>query len=196
MNIFVKMFDDKLVIESPGGFPPTVTPENIYGQHHPRNPHLMDAMLYLDLVKEHGEGTLRMRSEMLGSKLPQPEFQQTTTGTGATSVRVTLRNNVKQRRVWIDTDITKVLGEAVAKELTQNERRILNFIVEHGRINVSECLGLIPTLPKWHAAKRLLERMKVKGYLLHIHSANVLRDSRAHYLLAPSLKSRGMGIKV
>lgn len=31
MNIFVKMFDDKLIIESPGGFPPFVTPENIYG---------------------------------------------------------------------------------------------------------------------------------------------------------------------
>ena len=29
MNIFVKMFDDRLVIESPGGFPPFVTPENI-----------------------------------------------------------------------------------------------------------------------------------------------------------------------
>jgi ATP-dependent DNA helicase RecG len=30
MNMFVKMFDDRLVIESPGGFPPLVTPENIY----------------------------------------------------------------------------------------------------------------------------------------------------------------------
>lgn len=51
MNIFVKMFDDKLVIESPGGFPPLVTPENIYTMHHPRNPTLMRAMFYLDLVK-------------------------------------------------------------------------------------------------------------------------------------------------
>ena len=25
MNIFVKMFDDRLVVESPGGFPPLVT---------------------------------------------------------------------------------------------------------------------------------------------------------------------------
>jgi len=33
--IFIKMFDDKLVIESPGGFPPTVTPQNIYESHHP-----------------------------------------------------------------------------------------------------------------------------------------------------------------
>jgi ATP-dependent DNA helicase RecG len=59
MNVFVKMFDDKLVIESPGGFPPLVTPENIYTSHHPRNPTLMRAMFYLGLVKEHAEGTKR-----------------------------------------------------------------------------------------------------------------------------------------
>lgn len=61
MNIFVKMFDDKLVIESPGGFPPLVTPENIYDSHNPRNPTLMRAMFYMGLVKEHAEGTKRMR---------------------------------------------------------------------------------------------------------------------------------------
>jgi len=61
MNIFVKMFDDKLVIESPGGFPPSVTPENIYVSHQPRNPTLMRAMFYMGLVKEHAEGTKRMR---------------------------------------------------------------------------------------------------------------------------------------
>ena len=47
MNIFVKMFDDRLVIESPGGFPPFVTPQNIYNMHQPRNPYLMGAMYYL-----------------------------------------------------------------------------------------------------------------------------------------------------
>ena len=30
MNIFIRMFDDRLEIESPGGFPPLVTPENIF----------------------------------------------------------------------------------------------------------------------------------------------------------------------
>lgn len=39
MNIFVKMFDDRLVVESPGLFPPMVNPENIYSMHHPRNPY-------------------------------------------------------------------------------------------------------------------------------------------------------------
>ena len=34
MNIFVKMFDDRLVVDSPGAFPPFVTSENIYEVHH------------------------------------------------------------------------------------------------------------------------------------------------------------------
>jgi len=188
MNIFVKMFDDKLVIESPGGFPPSITPDNIYGTHHPRNPHLMDAMFYLDLVKEHGEGTLRMRETMRMMNLPSPEFRQTETGTGAASVRVTLRNNVKQRKIWVDKDATNILGESLAKKLSSDERRVVNFIVEHGRINVKDCLRLTPTLPKWHAAKQLLESMRISGYLIHKHSATVLRDAHAYYILREGIR--------
>ena len=38
MNIFVKMFEDKMVIESPGGFMPPTTADSIYDAHNPRNP--------------------------------------------------------------------------------------------------------------------------------------------------------------
>jgi ATP-dependent DNA helicase RecG len=76
MNIFVKMFDDRLVVESPGAFPPPVTPENIYDTHNPRNPHLMNALFYLDYVKCAHEGTRRMRDMMIGANLPAPEFTQ------------------------------------------------------------------------------------------------------------------------
>ena len=78
------------------------------------------------------------------------------------------------------------MGEAIARDLSSEQKRVLNFVVEHGSINVSECLHLIPTLPKWHAAKRLLESMKVAGLLSHKHSANVLRDPRARYSLPAS----------
>jgi predicted HTH transcriptional regulator len=50
----------------------------------------MAAMFYFDLVKEHGEGTRRMGDSMSGMHLPLPEFKQTITGNGASTVRVTL----------------------------------------------------------------------------------------------------------
>ena len=68
--IFVKMFSDRLVIESPGTFPAFVTPENIYDSHVPRNPCLMEAMRHLDFVKCAHEGTRRMRESMSAMALP------------------------------------------------------------------------------------------------------------------------------
>jgi ATP-dependent DNA helicase RecG len=186
MPIVIKMFDDKLVVESPGGFPPTVTPATIYGAHHPRNPFLMEALFYLGLVKEHGEGAKRIRDTMTRMELPFPEFEQSMSGTGATCVRVTLRNNVKQRRFWVDSGATKVLGEALLKNLSSEEKRVLNFVLEYGSINVSECLHLIPTLPKWHAAKTLLERMKKGGLLDRRHTRP--RDPHSRYILPRTIQ--------
>src|SRR5438552_3457247 len=196
MNVFVKMFDDKLVIESPGGFPPLVTPENIYMMHHPRNPTLMHAMFYLDLVKEHAEGTKRMRDSMKNMHLPAPQFEQTESGVGFATVRVTLRNHIKQRKVWVDSDVSKLLGEALSRNLNAEEKRVLNFVAEHGRINVVQCHRLIPSLPKWHSAKRLLQNLVDKGLLKHIHSSTVERDSRAHYVLPSAFIKRGPGTEL
>lgn len=144
MNIFVKMFDDRLVIESPGGFPPFVTPENIYSSQHPRNPNVMKAMFYLEYVKCHNEGTRRMRDAMEGMKLPLPLFEQKEIAPGNMSVRVTLRNNRKQRKVWIDSDVTRFVPANIAKDLTQDEIHVLNRVGEHGPINVSEGHRLLP----------------------------------------------------
>ncbi|MDX6613229.1 MAG: ATP-dependent helicase RecG [Blastocatellia bacterium] len=191
MNVFVKMFDDKLVIESPGGFPPTVTPDNIYVSHVPRNPTLMRAMFYLGLVKEHAEGTKRMRETMQNMNLPDPQFRQTETGIGFSQVWVTLKNHIKQRKVWIDSDVTIALGDALAKNLKPEEKRVLNFVAEHGKINVIQCHRLLPSLAKWHSAKRLLMRLVEKGLLIHVSRGK--RDNKAHFVLPPAFKGAKNG---
>ena len=191
MNVFVKMFDDKLVIESPGGFPPLVTPENIYVSHNPRNPTLMRAMFYMGLVKEHSEGTKRMRDTMQGMNLPAPQFEQVESGIGYSQVRVTLRNHIKQRAVFLDTDVTLVLGEHLASNLTTNEKKVLNFVAEYGKINVTQCHRLITTIGKWHGAKKLLQQLVDKKLLNHVHSNKVERDSRAHFVLPEAFRRNG-----
>jgi ATP-dependent DNA helicase RecG len=188
MNIFVKMFDDKLVIESPGGFPPLVTPENIYSMHHPRNPVLMHAMFYLGLVKEHSEGTKRIRDTMYGMHLPAPVFEQTKSEMGGATVRVTLRNHIKQRKVWVDSDVSQILGEALARNLTIEEKRVLNFVAEMGKINVSQCHRLIATTAKWHSADRLLKKMKARGLLTYVSDGKI-RSNKSHYVLPDVYKN-------
>lgn len=179
MNIFIKMFDDKLVIESPGGFPPFVTPENIYDMHNPRNPILMEAMFYLDMVKCANEGTKRMRDSMKILNLPIPEFAQKQTH--APIVTVTLRNDVKHRRVWIDKDASSLIGEVVWASLSENDKRVINSIAEHGKITVSGVQRL--TSLSWPASNKLLENLKFKGIVENIRKPNVDRDPQAKWVL-------------
>jgi ATP-dependent DNA helicase RecG len=186
MNIFIKMFDDRLVIESPGAFPPFVTPKNIYDSHHPRNPHLMNALYFMQYVKCANEGTRRMRDTMADMNLPHPEFEQKETG--HSSVRVTLRNDIKHRRVWIDDDASSLVGEALSRSLSQDEHRAINFAAEHHSINVSQFQRL--TGRSWKSAKKVLLRLTEKGVFKHVHKAAVDRDPEAHFVLKKSSHGR------
>jgi ATP-dependent DNA helicase RecG len=164
MNVFVKMFDDRLEVESPGGFPPLVTPKNIYDIHKPRNPYLMEALLYLDFVKCAHEGTRGIRDTMNELSLPAPEFRQLDSGT-TPLVRVVLRNNARQRRVWVDSDVAAVVGEAITKGLSEDQKRAINFAAEYGQVSVSDVQRL--TQRSWPSAKRLLVDLVAKGILDH-----------------------------
>ena len=177
MDIFVKMFDDRLVIESPGGFPPLVTPENIYEMHHPRNPKLMRAMKYLEYVKCAHEGTRRMRDTMTAQSLPAPEFSQT--DAHYASVRVTLRNDIKHRNEWIDSDAGKVIGEAIFAGLTEDEKRAVNCAAEYREVSVSQVQRL--THRTWPSAKKLLVGLVKKGVLEHHIRGHLDRDPQARF---------------
>jgi ATP-dependent DNA helicase RecG len=88
--VSVRIFDDRMEIESPGGFPGPARER----ESHPRNPHLMDALRYFDLVRLTREGTRRMAEEMRKLELPPPEFSEPT----GFSVLVVLRNDLERRR--------------------------------------------------------------------------------------------------
>jgi ATP-dependent DNA helicase RecG len=187
LNIFVRMFDDRLEIESPGGFPPPVTAENIYEIHAPRNPLLMDAMLYMKYVKCAREGTRRMRESMESADLPLPIFQQKETAYSL--VKVTLRNNIKQRVMWVDSDAVRAIGDELAKTLDASEKRAVNFIVENGQANSSQISRLLNR--DWQTAQKMLVRLVGRGILRHIHRKDILRDPKAHFIIAPSAKKAG-----
>ena len=184
MNIFVRMFDNRLEIESPGGFMPFVTPENIYESHVRRNYFLMDAMYYLAFVKCESEGTKRMRSAMLQSGLPAPQFEEK--HVSGYTVRVTLRNNAKSRPVWIDRDAAEVIGEKYLADLDQQSRRIINFIARYEKINVTQTARL--TNKRWHAAKKLLMDLAARGILTHVNPFS--RHCGSHFVLGVRPKNR------
>jgi ATP-dependent DNA helicase RecG len=179
MTIFAKMFDNRLVVESPGGFPPPVTPENIYETHNPRNPHLMNALFYFGRVKCAHEGTRRMRDEMIGADLPEPEFTQKEIGTH--QVHVILRNNIDARKEFVEAGALKLLGEAVYEELSQLEKQVINFIAEKGHINVSDANRLLQK--DWQTARKILDGLATRDILARRSRTNKPRDPSARYVL-------------
>jgi ATP-dependent DNA helicase RecG len=72
--IFIKMFNNRLVVESPGSFMPQVNSETIYEMHRPRNPFLMAALREFGEARCINEGTKRVRKEMADARLPAPDF--------------------------------------------------------------------------------------------------------------------------
>lgn len=186
MHTVVKMFDDRLEVESPGGFPPLVTPETIYDTHVPRNPHLMDAMFYLRFVLCAHEGTRRIRDSMNRLGLPAPVFIETTST--AAHVRVVLKNDEEHRRQFVDSDAFKVLGEALSATLNEYERRIVNYVAEHSTINVTEAARLGGK--RWQAAKKALAALAERNILDHVHSKTVERDAHAYFVLKKRFSDR------
>jgi ATP-dependent DNA helicase RecG len=116
-----------------------------------------------------------MKREMTDAKLPSPMFE------GSDSrVSVTLRNEVANRTNSLDTEAYRALGEALSFSLDADEKKIVNYVIENGLINVSDALRILSTT-YWHTAKAKLKRL-VDRQVLDFHSTKV-RDPSAHYTL-------------
>ena len=63
-EIQIKMFDDRLVFESPGKLPGMVKPTNIRNTHFSRNPKIAAFLKAYHYVKEYGEGVDRIYREL------------------------------------------------------------------------------------------------------------------------------------
>ncbi len=71
-EIQIKMFDDRIVFESPGKLPGQVKPDNIRTTHFSRNPKIAALLKVYHYVKEFGEGIDRVcrEQEANGARIP------------------------------------------------------------------------------------------------------------------------------
>ena len=77
-DIQIKMFDDRLEVDSPGTFAGMVKKENIRYTHFSRNPKIAAFLKDYGYVKEYGEGVDRMCRELEAIGLPDPVFDNNT----------------------------------------------------------------------------------------------------------------------
>jgi ATP-dependent DNA helicase RecG len=122
--VFVRMFDDRIEVESPGIFPGNARPdsEGVFPFSAPRNPKLAQALQYLEIVRLAKEGTRRMHDEMTRLGLPAPQFREIQSA----KVVVTLFNDLERRRSRVGADEANRKWDEVIRHLVSDlaiERR-------------------------------------------------------------------------
>ncbi|MCM1136814.1 MAG: putative DNA binding domain-containing protein [Clostridium sp.] len=73
-DIQIKMFDNRIVVESPGKLPGMVRADNIRFTHFSRNPKIAEFLKAYGFVKEYGEGVDRMCKELEAVGQKNPEY--------------------------------------------------------------------------------------------------------------------------
>lgn len=160
-EVFVKLFPNRMEIESPGGFVPPVNEKTIYETRAARNHHLMDALRFLGYVRMAREGTRRIRESMKEYHLPEPQWKQE--AVHGVVVRVTLRNDHASRKRATNTDVANYFGVDVWKRLQEHEIKILAYAFQNASIQVSEAQRL--TGRTWATSKKDLDRLMRAGHL-------------------------------
>jgi ATP-dependent DNA helicase RecG len=177
-EISVKLFSDRMEIESPGGFVPPVNEKTIYSTRSTRNYHLMEALRYLGYVQMAREGTRRIRESMKEYNLPEPSFRQE--ALHGVVVRVTLMNDHETRKRATDRDVANYFGVELWRTLQDHEIKIAAYAFRNGEIQVSEAQRL--TGRTWATSKKDLDRLVRRGILLFFPGQYV-RDPKATYRL-------------
>ncbi|MDZ7585258.1 MAG: ATP-binding protein [Thiobacillus sp.] len=100
-DIFIRIFDDRIEVESPGAFPGNITPDNIArAGSKARNPLIAQNLREFPVAPniDAGEGVKMMFAEMSAAKLYPPQYSQNTEA-AVEHVTVTLLNLVRPT-VW------------------------------------------------------------------------------------------------
>lgn len=145
-EIQIKMFDNRLVFESPGRLPGTVKPSNIRHTHFSRNPKIAQFLKAYNFVKEFGEGVDRVCRELEANGTPHLSFHLDDFILKITVPKVTERViekdvNVIEKVIKTHQEvIDKVIEKAVAlnEKLTENRISIIKLIIENPYISKSE----------------------------------------------------------
>ena len=156
-EIQIKMFDDRLVFESPGKLPGQVKPNNIRHTHFSRNPKIAAFLKAYHYVKEFGEGFDRICREQEANGANVPSFrtdefilkitvpkvtgnvnengQKVNEKVNENDVKVTVKVNANRHEL-----IEKLIEKAISNhdKLTENRITILELMIDNPYISVVE----------------------------------------------------------
>ena len=179
-KVTLRMFDDRLEVESPGGLAGPVTLENLGQKRYSRNPLLTRVMYEMRLVEEMGTGIRRMRRALADIGSPPPFFVSDETSFTATlparplpaqaePVRPTLVTPVEVDPPAFEINDTNRATYFALLQTGLNERqaRGLLYARERGRLTNRDYRAANPDITDETARLDLLVLVD-KGYLMRI----------------------------
>ena len=148
-EIQIKMFDNRVVFESPGKLPGMVRPSNIRHTHFSRNPKIAAFLKTYHYVKEYGEGVDRMCRELEVNGSMAPTFHADDFILKVAVSKVT--ENIEKLTEKLPENTGKLIenkekliekliekASAYGDKLTENRIAILTLIAEDPYISKSE----------------------------------------------------------
>ena len=163
-EIQIKMFDDRLVFESPGKLPGQVKPNNIRHTHFSRNPKIAAFLKAYHFVKEFGEGFDRICREQEANGANVPSFrtdefilkitvpkvsEKVTVKTKKVSEKVTVNDGDVTQKVTVTRQVLlEKLIERASKngdKLTKNRIAILGLMIDNpyiSKIELAKVVGI------------------------------------------------------
>ena len=166
-EIQIKMFDDRLVFETPGKLPGIVRTDNIRHTHFSRNPKIAEYLKAYDYVKEFGEGVDRMCRELSALGVREPQYNLVAFIMKATVCAKVLEegqgtNHADQKRPEAD-QLGHNKGMTGAQ---QGHNKILSLIAENPQISISALAKQCEVSEK--AMRITLERMKAANVIKRV----------------------------
>ena len=158
-SVFIRQYARRLVVESPGGFPPGITAENVLERQSPRNRRIADVFAKCGLVERSGQGMNLMFEQSIRQAKLRPDLS----GTDAYQVVLRLSGEVRDPNFLqfiekVGREIQASFGthDLLVLDLIHREQVVPAVWYEHLRRLVD--LGVVETLGRGRGTRYLLSR--------------------------------------
>ena len=134
-DIQIKMFDNRITVESPGALPGIVRLSNMRHVHFSRNPKIAQFLHEYSYVQEFGEGVDRTFDEMEKAGLPDPEYK-----TDSFMLYATIRNSDRMNKASVYDTVNDTVIDTV-NDIEKNALEVTSFAGK-----VYNCIKLDPNI--------------------------------------------------
>ena len=163
-DIRVYIYDDRMLIQSPGKLPNIVTVDNIRHVRFSRNPILARVFTAFDWVRELNEGVDKIYQEMADAGLPEPEYESQ----DDYYLKLTLRNDLENRIPRMNAgDVGNRVGNVgnhVGNHLSETEERVLALVKSDSKTSARKISDKLEISVR--QAERTLASLRDKGVIV------------------------------